>query len=138
MCTIKRNILLKYTFTSIEVFVFISTNIVYGSLKCVCMKLIIPWNILAYMYMLACLYVTSKLSHCKLEKLHTPKTRLFSRRQGHFLFNDTLNTFYLRLYCVRHIKDHSLSERGNQLPPHVLLFLISSKGSFICIIPQTT
>ena len=32
MCTIKRNILLKYTFTSIEVFVFISTNIVYGSL----------------------------------------------------------------------------------------------------------
>ena len=30
-----------------------------------------------------------------------------------FLFNDTLNTFYLRLYGVRHmVKDHSVSERG--------------------------
>ena len=29
------------------------------------------------------------------------------------------------------------SERENMLPPHGLLFPISSKGSFICIIPQT-
>ena len=29
------------------------------------------------------------------------------------------------------VKDHSDSERGNSLPPHGLLFLISSKGSFI-------
>ena len=35
------------------------------------------------------------------------------------------------------VKDHSYSERGNPLPPHRLLFPISSKGSFICIIPQT-
>ena len=35
------------------------------------------------------------------------------------------------------VKDHSDSERGNPLPPHRLLFPISSKGSFICIIPQT-
>ena len=34
-------------------------------------------------------------------------------------------------------KDHSDSERGNPLPPPGLLFPISSKGSFICIIPQT-
>ena len=34
------------------------------------------------------------------------------------------------------VKDHSDSERGNPLPPHRLLFLISSKGSFICIIPD--
>ena len=54
-----------------------------------------------------------------------------------FLFNDALNTFYLRLYGVEHmVKDHSDSERGNLLPPHRLLFPISSKGSFICIIPQ--
>ena len=54
------------------------------------------------------------------------------------LFNDALNTFYLRLYGVRHmVKDHSDSERGNPLPPHRLLFPISSKGSFICTIPQT-
>ena len=35
------------------------------------------------------------------------------------------------------VKDHSDSEKGNLLPQHVLLFLISSKGSFICTIPQT-
>ena len=34
------------------------------------------------------------------------------------------------------VKDHSDSEWGNPLPPHGLLFPISSKGSFICIIPQ--
>ena len=33
-----------------------------------------------------------------------------------------LNTFYLRLYGVRHmVKDHSDSEKGNPLPPHGLL-----------------
>ena len=36
---------------------------------------------------------------------------------------DALNTFYLRLYGVRHmIEDHSDSERGNPLPQHGLLF----------------
>ena len=59
-------------------------------------------------------------------------------KEGNVLFNDILNTFYLRLYGVRHmVKDHSDSKRGNLLPPYRLLFLISSKGSFICIIPQT-
>ena len=57
---------------------------------------------------------------------------------GNALFNDTLNTFYLPLYGVGHmVKDHSDSKRGNPLPPHRLFFSISSKGSFICIIPQT-
>ena len=38
-----------------------------------------------------------------------------------FLFNYALNTFYLRLYCVRHmVNDHSNNERGNPLPPHGL------------------
>ena len=50
------------------------------------------------------------------------------------IFNDALNTFYLRLYGVRHmVKDHSDCERGNPLHPHGLLFSISSKGSFISI-----
>ena len=40
-------------------------------------------------------------------------------RERNVLFNDTLNTFYLRLYGVRHmVKDHSDSEKGNLLPPH--------------------
>ena len=62
-----------------------------------------------------------------------------SRKEGRsVLFNDTLNTFYLWLYGVRHIlKYHTYSERGNPLLPHRLFFPISSKGSFICIIPQT-
>ena len=31
-----------------------------------------------------------------------------------FLFNDALNTFYLRLYVIGHmVKDHSDSEKGN-------------------------
>ena len=34
------------------------------------------------------------------------------------------------------VKDHSDSERGNPLLPHGLLFLINSKGSFICTIPD--
>ena len=43
---------------------------------------------------------------------------------------------YLQLYGVEHvIKDHSDSENGNPLLPHYgLLFLISSKVSFICTI----
>ena len=53
-------------------------------------------------------------------------------KEGNDLFNNTLNTFYLRLYGVRHmVKNHSDRERGNLLPPHRLLFPISSKGSFI-------
>ena len=60
------------------------------------------------------------------------------RNEGNVLFNDALNIFYLRLYGIRHmVKDHSDSEKGNPLPPHGLLFPINSKGSFICIIPQT-
>ena len=59
-------------------------------------------------------------------------------RKGNVLFNDALNTCYLRLYGVKHmVKDHSDSERGNPLPPHGLVFSIDSKGSFICTIPQT-
>ena len=60
------------------------------------------------------------------------------RKKGNVLFNDALNTFYLQLYVFRHmVADHSDSDRGNPLPSHMLLFPISSKGSFICTIPQT-
>ena len=53
-------------------------------------------------------------------------------QEGRVLFNDALNTFYLRLYGVGHmVKDHSDSERGNPLPPHGLLFSINSKGFYM-------
>ena len=59
-------------------------------------------------------------------------------KEGNVLFNDALNTFYLRLYGVIHmVKDHSDGEKGNPLLPHRLLLSINSKGSFICTIPQT-
>ena len=53
---------------------------------------------------------------------------IYMWKQGNVLFNDTLNTFYLRLYGVRHmVKDHSDSERGNQLLPHRLLFPLAAR-----------
>ena len=62
----------------------------------------------------------------------------YYREEGTVLFNDALNTFYLQLYDVTHmVKNHSDRERENPLSPHRLLFPISSKGSFICIILQT-
>ena len=67
---------------------------------------------------------------------HAPLLSLNKTREM-FLFNDALNTFYLRLYGVRHmVKDHFDSEKGNPLSPHRLLLSIKSKGSFICTIPQ--
>ena len=58
-------------------------------------------------------------------------------RKDIILFNDALNTFYLRLYGVRHmVKDHSDSEKGNpcrhigysfQLTARVLLYAPSHR-----------
>ena len=98
--------------------------------KCIC--------ICVCMYLCICTYVLytyiRKYTHTYLStNLHT-----YMQTYGiNVLFNDALNTFYLRLYGVGHmVKDHSDSERGNPLPPHGLLFPINSKGSFICTVPQ--
>ena len=51
-------------------------------------------------------------------------------RERNDLFNDVLNTFYLRLYGVRHmVKDHSDSEKGNsyRLTARVLLYAPSHR-----------
>ena len=51
-----------------------------------------------------------------------------TRKEGNVLFNNTLNTFYLRLYGVIDIvKDHSDCEGGNTLPPHGLLFPFAAR-----------
>ena len=45
---------------------------------------------------------------CLLSSIHY----VLGRKEGNVLFNDALNTFYLRLYGVTHmVKDHSDSER---------------------------
>ena len=60
------------------------------------------------------------------------------RKEGNVLLNDTLNTFYLRLYGVTHmVKDHSDSERWEtcchhmgysfQLAARVLLYASSHR-----------
>ena len=73
---------------------------------------------------------------CNLFYMTREKKYFCQEKERDVLFNDALNTFYLRLYGHM-VKDHSDSEKGNQLPPHRLLLSISSKGSFICTIPQT-
>ena len=46
-------------------------------------------------------------------KDHSDRER--GRKEGNVLFNDALNTFYLRLYVVRHmVKDNSDRERGRK------------------------
>ena len=75
------------------------------------------------------------LPHRLLFPINSKGSYICTRKEGNILFNDALNTFYLWLYGIRHmVKDHF---RGNLLPPHRLLFPISSNGSFICTIPQT-
>ena len=54
------------------------------------------------------------------------------KRERNVLFNDALNTFYLRLYGVRHmVKDHSDSEKENpllyRLTARVLLYAPSHR-----------
>ena len=47
-------------------------------------------------------------------------------KEGNVLFNNALNTFYLRLYCVKHmVKDHSDSRHKGysfQLAARALLY----------------
>ena len=60
------------------------------------------------------------------------------RKEGFYL--TTHSTHFIYGYMASDIimvKDHSDSERGNPLPPHGLVFPISSTGYFICTIPQT-
>ena len=58
------------------------------------------------------------------------------RKEMFYLTTDSTHFIYGYMASDM-VKDHSDSERGKPLPPHRLLFPISSKGSFICIIPQT-
>ena len=81
----------------------------------------------------------AQIRHCIHTYIHIYIHTFYAcERERNVLFNDALNTFYLRLYCVRHmVKDHSDSEKGNPLPPHRLLLSSNSNGCFICTMPQT-
>ena len=52
------------------------------------------------------------------------------KRLRKVLFNNTLNTFYFRLYGIRHmVKNQSDSERGSPLLPHGLLYREALAGT---------
>ena len=64
-----------------------------------------------------------------LTELHVFQTPcMHMDRERNVLFNDALNTFYLRLYGVRHmVKDHSDSEKGYSYRARVLLYAPSHR-----------
>ena len=59
-------------------------------------------------------------------------------KEGNLLFNNTLSTFYLRLYGVGNMANDQ-SVREETLCCHYIgyFFQISMNGSFICTNPQT-
>ena len=60
------------------------------------------------------------------------------RREGNVLFNDTLNTFsYGYMASDIWLRTTQIAREEPAAATHRLLFPISSKGSFICTIPQT-
>ena len=67
------------------------------------------------------------------------RTILLEMREREMFYLMTHSTHFIYGYMASEsmVKDHSDSEKGNPLPPHWLFFPISSKGSFICTIPQT-
>ena len=70
--------------------------------------------------------------------MSSPSPTFEGRKEMFYL--TTHSTHFIYGYMASDIimvKDHSDSERRNPLPPHRLLFPISSKGSFICTIQQT-
>ena len=58
--------------------------------------------------------------------------RLYVQRmmEGNVLFNDALNTFYLRLHDIRPMVQEHSARKNLLLPLHELLFPISSKSSY--------
>ena len=53
---------------------------------------------------------------------------LSERKEGSVLFNDALNTFYLRFYGIRHmVKDHSDMGYSFRLAARVLLYAPSHR-----------
>ena len=62
---------------------------------------------------------------------YPPVIKNFLIKEGNVLFNDSLNTFYLRLHGIKHmVKDHSDSERGNLLPSTRATLFNEQQGFF--------
>ena len=82
-------------------------------------------------------YFLPSLFICIMYHFHHLHANEGRRKEMFYLMTHSTHFIY-GYYGVRHmVKGHSDSERGNPLLSHKLLFLISSKGSFIGTIPQT-
>ena len=75
------------------------------------------------------------MNESTIEKLLNGSTMTEEMKEVFYLM--THSTHFIYGYMSHMVKDHSDSKRRNTLPLHKLLFPISRKGSFICIIPQT-
>ena len=62
--------------------------------------------------------------------MYLPRRNWHTGKKENVLFNNALNTFYLRLYDIVYIKNLFMPFQG-------LLFQISSNGYFISITPNT-
>ena len=67
-----------------------------------------------------------------------PIAALWYKGRKEMFYLTTCPTHFIYGYMASDmVKDHSDNKIGHPLPPHGLLFPISSRGSFICTIPQT-
>ena len=65
---------------------------------------------------------------CPLKLFHSVIQAHRTKNEGNVLFNDALNTFYLRVYCVRYmVKYQSDREIGKPLLPHGLSFRLAAR-----------
>ena len=65
------------------------------------------------------------------------KRKKEGRKEMFYLTMHSTHFIYGYMASDKWLRNISDNEKGNPLPPHRLLFLINSKGSFICTIPQT-
>ena len=60
------------------------------------------------------------------------------RKEGNVLFNDTFNTFYLRLYGVRDmVTDHQIAREETRCHHIGYSFCLAARVLLFCINPQT-
>ena len=87
------------------------------------------------------LCISAKVARCvqlARDAVKNGKVGARTRKGKEMFYLTTHSTHFIYGYMESDmVKDHSDSEKGNPLPQHRLLFPISSKGSFICITPQT-
>ena len=85
-------------------------------------------------------YKCSKFKHIyfAINKTHLPWHPFIWWQKPLCIGEGTNKIFYLTKYSTDLVNNHSDNVKGNPQPPlHGILFMISSKESFICTIPQT-